>query len=96
MCVMTRAERQMELVVLVVGWRGWCWWADSGDAMELGIGDGGRCWRPPCKPDPGHFNTGWMQPVLASPCGVVLDLTSHLLCPLLSPHLQVSQEPQDD
>lgn len=43
MCVMTRAERPIELVVLVVGWRGRCWRADGGDAMELGTGDGGRC-----------------------------------------------------
>lgn len=81
------AGRGVERMVLV---------ADGGDAMELGIGDGGRCWRPMCKPDPGHFHAGWLQPVLASPCGVVVDLTSHLLCPLLSPHLQASQEPQDN
>lgn len=32
------------------------------------------CWRPPCGQTPGHFNTGWTQLVLASPCSVILHL----------------------
>lgn len=94
---MTRAERQMELAVLAVGWRGRCWGADSGDAMEVGVGGGGKCRCPPCKPArPGALER-WLDTACPgiSLC-VALDLASHLWCPLWSPHSQVSQQPQDN
>lgn len=43
--------------------------------MELTVVMVVGCWRPLCGQTPGHFNTGWTQLVLASPCSVILDLT---------------------
>lgn len=90
MCVMTRVERQMELVVLVVEWRGWCWWADSGEAMELGIGDGGRCLL--ASKIQGMLTlAGCSCPGIPLWCGLGPNPS-----PLLSPHLDVSQQRQDN
>lgn len=42
----------------------WSW------ALEMVVG----CWHSLCEQNPGLFNTGRTQPVLASLCGVILDL----------------------
>lgn len=44
--------------------RQWSW------ALEMVVGS----WHSLCEQNPGHFNTGQTQPVLASLCGVILDL----------------------
>lgn len=35
-------------------------------------------WHPLCEQNPGYLNTGWVQPVLMSPCCVISDLPPHL------------------
>ena len=51
-------------------------------------------WHLLCEQNRGYLNTGWMQPVLMSPCCVILDLTPHLVRSPTSPPSGVSQQPQ--